>query len=620
MSAPAASGSPRPADRPSTDTEDDQHNQNHQADQVDRPVPLRTVFATARGHRGSIGVALLAALAGSALGLAQPALALRAIDAARHGRSIGTLVGLLGMAFFGQAVTETLAHYLLERSSEGIVLGLRRGLVGRLLRVRMAVFDRQRLGDLLSRVNTDTALLRDVVAYGSVDVASGALMILGGVAFMLWLDPLLFGLVALTVGLAGGGAMLVLARIRVATEQAQDSVGELSADLERALGAIRTVRASRTEEREEARILTRATAAWRAGVRAAKLDSIVSPAIELAANGSFIIVLVCGGVRVAHGSISIERFAAFLLYLSYLAVPISGLFQAADLVQRGRAALRRVQAVLDMPVESDDRLVRPARASDGRSARPAPTAPVPVLQFEDVWFGYPERQVLRGVSFTVPSRGQVALVGPSGAGKSTILALTSRFYDPRRGVIRLDGLDVMTELDRAECRGRLGLVEQDAPVLHGSLRDNLTYGAPGASAADIDWVLELTSLTELVERLPAGLDTAVGDRGTLLSGGERQRLAIARALLPRPRLLLLDEPTSQLDPVNEVAMARAIERLATETATLVVAHRLSTVRRADQIIVLEAGMVAAVGGHAELLTSSSVYRRLAAAHFQTPVA
>lgn len=251
-----------------------------------------------------------------------------------------------------------------------------------------------------------------------------------------------------------------------------------------------------------------------------------------------------------------------------------------------------------------------------RSSAPAAPSPglvpdsAPAIEFRDVWFGYGEAPVLRGVTFRVPARGHIALVGPSGAGKSTVLELTERFYEPDDGLISFGGRDVRT-IPRTMARGWVNLVEQNTPVLHGTLRDNIVYAAPDAPEARIDEVVVAAGLRDLVDSLPAGLATPVGDHGVLLSGGERQRVAIARALLPRPAVLLLDEPTSQLDSVNERALTGVMRTIARQRALLVIAHRISTVRAADHIVVLREGQVIAEGSHDELLRTCAFYRGLA---------
>ncbi|RKT54720.1 ABC transporter ATP-binding protein [Saccharothrix australiensis] len=556
-------------------------------------VGLRELVAATRGHRKSIALALALTLLGAGLGLVQPLVAMRTIETVTAGGVVAWLLALLAVMFVAEAVIDTLGRYWLERSGENIVLSLRIHLVDRLLRLPMRLYDRHRLGDLLSRTTSDTTLLRDAIAYDSVDLISGAFIVVGGLAAMLWLDPVLFLIVAVVVGGIGGVTLFVLSGIRNATESAQDNLGRMAAELERALTAIRTVRAMRAEDREKERIAECARVSYRQNLRSARLDSISGPAVTLSAHGSLIAVLVIGGTRVANGHLTLAELVAFLLYVSYIALPAAGLFEVAGTLQKGLAALQRVHDVTDLPVEADRaaprRDVATAPRRDDDPARPA-------LELRDVWFAYqPDRPVLRGVSFTVPHRGHVALVGGSGAGKSTIFALVERFYEPDRGTILLDGRDLHDDLTIAQARARIGLVEQTAPILHGTLRENVAYAVPDAPEDEIRRVLAMTNLAAMVDRLPDGLDTQVGEHGGMLSGGERQRLAIARALLPRPQLLLLDEPTAHLDTANEAAFARTLQHVATECALLVIAHRDTTVRLADTVVALDGGQVIAVG-------------------------
>ncbi|MFJ7076915.1 ATP-binding cassette domain-containing protein [Streptomyces sp. NPDC098781] len=299
---------------------------------------------------------------------------------------------------------------------------------------------------------------------------------------------------------------------------------------------------------------------------------------RIAVQGSFLVVLVVGGLRVGGHAGSLGDLVAFLLYASYLVLPLSSVFHAVSLVQRGMGAHRRIDQALRLPVERTG----PPVARPGRSG-PAPSAPAgrPALAVHDVRFGYdPDRPVLSGVSFAVPHRRQVALVGPSGAGKSTVFALVAGFYEPDAGAVRFDGRTA-AELGRDPRRRRIARVDQNTHVVHGTLRENITYAVPDAPDSEISRVLSLTGLEELVDRLPGGLDSVVGERGSTLSGGERQRVALARTLLARPALLLLDEPTSRLDAINEAALTTVMKDVARECALLVIAHRRSTVRHAD---------------------------------------
>jgi ATP-binding cassette subfamily B protein/ATP-binding cassette subfamily C protein len=364
-------------------------------------------------------------------------------------------------------------------------------------------------------------------------------------------------------------------------------------------------------------------AAYGAGVRTAKLASVMSPAVELAVQGSFLLVLVVGGLRVGGQAHSLGDLVAFLLYASYLVLPLSSVFRAVGLIQRGMGAYARVEQALTLPAEPTEP-AEPVPVEPVASPLPgtAVTAPreEPVLALRDLTFGYdPARPVLRGVTLSVADRCQTALVGRSGAGKSTIFALVARFYEPDRGTLLFDGRPA-AELTRSECRARIAVVDQNTHVVHGTLRDNITYAVPGATEAQVRRVVELARLEDVVRRLPGGLSGMLGERGATLSGGERQRVALARALLARPRLLLLDEPTSHLDTINETALARVMRDVARECALLVIAHRLSTVQHADRIVVLDDGRVSACGTHEELLAGSPVYRELAAGQMLRPAA
>ncbi|MFI7408413.1 ABC transporter ATP-binding protein [Streptomyces sp. NPDC049627] len=562
-----------------------------------------------RGHGRRITGAALLALAGSALALAQPLVVKRVIEEAGAGAATGGAVGLLIVLFLAQAAVQGVARYVLARTGEGVVLGLRLGLIAHLLRLPMRTYDRRRTGDLIARTSADSTALRLLVSEGFTDAVTGSIGLVGVVALMVWLDWVLFLLVLVVIAIGSLAVASVLRGIERASLRAQQATGAMTAELERALGAIRTVRASGAEERETLRIGAEARSAYTQSVRVGALDAVVAPAVMLTINGSFLLVLMVGGMRAAgrDGSASsVAELAAFLLYMLYLMAPVAAVFQALSTMRQGLGALRRITEVLDLPPEPQP-LLPPVPQPSTQADTTA------VLEFQNVRFGYdPAHPVLHDVSFAVPRHGHVALIGSSGAGKSTVFALAERFYAPDAGRVLFEGRDVRT-LGRAAHRARIGLVEQHAPVLYGTLRENLLYAAPDADPADLDRVIELAQLTEVVARSPHGLDTEAGERGMSLSGGERQRIALARSLLARPALLLLDEPTAHLDAANEAALRRSIRRITEECALLVIAHRFSTIRAADAVVVLDTGRVAATGTHEELLASSEHYRRLSQA-------
>ena len=564
------------------------------------------MYGYVRPHRLALLAGGILSLLTSATGLALP-LVVRALigDLGNH-RAVAAVLMLMTVLVVANAALGALGSYVLRRTAESVVLAARHRLVDRLLGLTVGGLDRAEPGDLMSRVTSDTTLLRDVTTSSVVGVVTGSLTLVATLVLMGVMDVVLLGVTVGVFSLTALVIAVVVPRIGRAARQAQDSVGAMGAALERMLGAFRTVKASGAERREGERIHAAARGAWQADIRAAKWQAIAGNTAGLSIQCAFLAILAVGGARVTSGAISVGTLVAFLLYIYYLMAPIQQLQEAASEYQVAAAAVARILEAERLPVEPSGRAgVAPAAA-----LTPAAVA------FEQVRFRYrPELpEVHHGVSFTIPPRGMTAFVGPSGAGKTTVFSLIERFYEPDSGRVLLDGTDVR-DWPIAQLRAAIGYVEQDAPVLSGSLRENLLLGAPNATDAEVAGVLRITRLTGLVARLPDGLQTAVGHRGTRLSGGERQRVAIGRALLRRPRLLLLDEATSQLDALNEAALRETVAETALMTTVLVVAHRLSTVTMADRIIVMDAGLVQAAGTHAELVASDSLYAELAATQF-----
>jgi ABC-type multidrug transport system fused ATPase/permease subunit len=595
-------------------------------------------------HRGTLVAVGILSLVGAAASLAQPLLAGQVVGIVEGGGAVGMLVWVLVGLLIAGAVLGGIQHYLLQRIGTSVVFSARRSLVRRMLRLPISEFDRRRTGDLVSRVGSDTTLLYAVITQGLLDALGGAVIFIGAIIGMLIVDPVLLGLTLLVIVLALGSGILLSSRIRPASLEQQERVGAVASAVERAIGAIRTVRAANATERETDAIIVEAEAAKRAGFRVAKISAMVVPIAGIAMQVAFLVVIGVGGFRVASGAIEIGSLVSFILFLFLLISPIASTFGAVNSINQALGALGRIQEVIRIPAETDgDAAIEPA----------APVSTSAAIRFDDVRFTYavppeapdaaptsadvrqsahvdgspvqlgarqgevdtgtpePEiREVLKGVTFEVPRGSRVALVGPSGAGKSTVFALIERFYDPDAGVVRLDGRDVRG-LPREELRAQIGYVEQDAPVLAGNLRDNLTLASPEATDAECIQVLRDVNLGAVLDRDPAGLDAAVGEDGIMLSGGERQRLAIARALLAAPPILLLDESTSSLDGMNEQLLREAIDAVAADRTLLVIAHRLSTVVDSDIIVVLDHGEVVGIGTHSQLVRSTPLYRELA---------
>jgi len=590
-------------------------------------------------HKRVLSVVIALSMAGALTTLAQPLVVSQVITVVEAAEPLGNLVWILVGLVVVSATLSGFRHYLLQRTGEGVVLSSRKLLVRRMLNLPVSEFDQRRTGDLVSRVGSDTTLLRAVLTQGLVEAVGGTLTFLGAVIAMVYLDPILFSLTAIVVAVAVTTVVTLSRRIRVASRKAQDKVGDLTASVERAISAVRTVRAANATEREIVGVEKDAEGAWRLGLDVAKVSALVVPISGIALQVAFLVVLGVGGFRVASGALPIADLVAFILFLFMMIMPLGQAFGAISSVNQALGALGRIQEIISLPSETDNDRVQVSEAQ-----APAPRGKTAV-EFSKVGFSYPQSahkteaeklvaetlgehevealttgeiaalrpardRVLDKVSFKVPLGSKTAIVGPSGAGKSSVLSLMERFYDPQSGSISVFGTPVV-DLERGQLRSYFGYVEQDAPVLAGTIRDNLLIGAPGATEEQLRDVLESVNLTEILDRDARGLDAEVGEAGVLLSGGERQRLAIARALLQAPPILLMDESTSSLDGPNEVLMKHAIDRVAQDRTVIVIAHRLATVVDSDQIIVLNHGKVEAIGTHDELLLSSGLYKDLA---------
>lgn len=578
-------------------------------------------------NKPAMVVIIVLSILGAGASLAQPLLVNQVVTAVQQGTGMSALVWALVVLVLVAGVLNGVQHFLLQRAGEGVVLSTRRKLIARILNLPISEFDVRRTGDLVSRVGSDTTLLRAVLTQGLIESIGGALTFAGAVIAMAIIDPLLLVVVIVIVIVAVVVVGGLSRRIRVASKAAQEKVGDLTAAVERGIGAVRTIRAAGATAREVSEVDQHATEAYQRGLVIARMSAFVVPVASIVMQVAFIAVLGIGGAQVAAGTITIATLITFILLLFMMIMPLGQALGAVVAVAQALGALGRIEEVLHLPTEDqDDAAVRPAAAIATDDA----------ITFEHVTFRYAvspdavgtdgaegagdvsaaapsaedDQVVLRDVSFSVPRGSRVALVGPSGAGKSTTLALIERFYDPTDGVIRLGGLDVRG-LDRGELRAQIGYVEQDAPVLAGTIRANLLLGSPDASESECVRVLEAVNLGDVLHRDPRGLDAQVGEDGVMLSGGERQRLAIARALLAAPPILLLDESTSSLDGVNEQKMRLAIDAVAEDRTLLVIAHRLSTVVDSDVIVVLEHGRVVGVGTHSELVQSTPLYRDLA---------
>ncbi|MBN9037445.1 MAG: ATP-binding cassette domain-containing protein [Rhizobiales bacterium] len=585
---------------------------NGQAGQRRSLQPLRRIFPYLGRYRGLVAGALVFLVMAAAMTLALPTAVRRMIDHGFGNSDSGFIAQYFGMLLVIAALlalASAARYYFVITLGERVVADIRRDVFAHVAGLSPSFFDREQTGEIVSRLTADATQIKSAVGATASVALRNAIMGLGSAAMMVITSPKLSAIVLGAIPLIVLPLVAFGRSVRKKSRGAQDTLAEASAYASEQLGAVRTMQAFTNEPYVTGRFAAAVETAFQAARASVFARSFLTFFVILLSSASVVAVLWIGSRDVLAGTMSAGTLTQFLIYSVLAAGALGALSEVwGELSQAAGAAERMTELLEEVPA---------IRAPAEPLALPEPAQGG--IEFRDVSFVYPvrkERPILERVSFTVKPGETVAIVGPSGAGKSTIFSLLLRYYDPVSGEVLIDGVDI-ARADPSDARRRIAIVPQDVTVFAASARDNIAFGKPGASGREVEAAARDALAHDFIAALPEGYDTLLGERGVTLSGGQRQRIAIARAILRDAPILLLDEATSALDAESETLVQTALERLMEGRTTIVIAHRLATVLKADRILVMDGGEIVEEGTHKSLVAKGGVYARLARLQFET---
>lgn len=572
----------------------------------DQVGQLTKLLGMLRPYRRWLVLAVVGVVVAASLGLVFPRIMGGLVDTALGAEGTTSRLDRLGLVLFAvflvQGAFNYLRIYALAVVGEGVVADLRRAVYDRIIRLPVPFFDGRRTGEITSRLTSDAVVVQSTVSSSAAQALSQGITLVGGVVLLVVISPVLSLTVLTFLPIVIIAAAVFGRRLRRISTSFQDEIAEANALADESIASIRVIKWFNAEDDAVARYGGAIRRSYSVALRRAKLRALFVPFVTFIAFGTLAVVLWVGGRLVLNGDLTPGELVSFLLYTLIVAGAIGAFTGLYSELQEALGASQRIFELLDEPVEVPERT--------------APVVP-PIREgsvvFDRVSFSYPGRgvEVLSRIDLAIAPGETVALVGPSGAGKSTLTQLIPRFYDISSGEVLVDGVDVRQQ-DLSELREAMAAVPQEVQLFSGTIGENLQVGRPGATDDELMAAAETANAHGFISAFPDGYDTVVGERGVQLSGGQRQRIAIARAVLADPRILILDEATSSLDSESEALVQDALDRLMVDRTTIVIAHRLSTVRASDRIVVVAAGSIAEEGTHDELVAAGGLYTELSA--------